>query len=160
MANRILRFKTSDDEIFEVKGDVMLISGTVNNILECCDETDATEIPFPDISGRTFKKVVEFCQHYSEFKPEEESRVGYRKTELTERERSFCDVDLGTLIDVINASNYLDINPLLTITTKFVASLVSGKTPDEIKSLFGVNRDFTPEEIEKVRRDNPWMVDK
>jgi S-phase kinase-associated protein 1 len=37
-----------------------------------------------------------------------------------------------------------------------VASLIKGKTPEEIRRTFGIVNDFTPEEEAQVRDENKW----
>jgi hypothetical protein len=51
---------------------------------------------------------------------------------------------------MILAANYLDIPSMLEVTCKAVASLIRGKTPDEIRAVFNIENDFTPEEVEEV----------
>ncbi|WMV16103.1 hypothetical protein MTR67_009488 [Solanum verrucosum] len=34
--------------------------------------------------------------------------------------------------------------------------LVKGKTPEEIRKEFDIKNDFTPEEEEKIRKENAW----
>lgn len=58
------------------------------------------------------------------------------------------------------AANFLDIQPLLDLTCKTVANMIKGKTPDQIRAEFGIPNDFTPEELEDVRRDNAWCDDR
>lgn len=51
----------------------------------------------------------------------------------------------------------MDIKPLLDLTCAKVASMIKGRTPDEIRKIFNISSDFTPEEEIKVRADNPWL---
>ena len=69
-------------------------------------------------------------------------------------------VDQGTLFELILAANYLDIKGLLDVTCKTVANMIKGKTPEEIRKTFNIKNDFSPEEEEKVRRENEWCEDK
>lgn len=54
------------------------------------------------------------------------------------------------------AANYLDIKPLLDLTCATVASMIKGKTPEEIRKTFNIVNDFTPEEEAQVREENKW----
>jgi len=65
-------------------------------------------------------------------------------------------VDQQTLFDLILSSHYLEIKPLLDLTCKTVANMIKGKTPQEIRKLFNIKNDFTPEEEEQVRKENAW----
>jgi len=58
------------------------------------------------------------------------------------------------------AANYLNIQSLLDLTTQTVAELIKGKTPEQIRTEFGIVNDFTPEEEEEIRRDNAWSEDR
>ena len=46
---------------------------------------------------------------------------------------------------------------MLEVCCKAVAEMIKGKTPQEIKKVFGVEGEFTQEEKEQVLRDNPWL---
>lgn len=37
--------------------------------------------------------------------------------------------------------------------------MIKGKTPDQIRLEFDIENDFSPEELEDVRRDNAWCSD-
>jgi len=54
------------------------------------------------------------------------------------------------------AANYLNIKDLLDLTCQAAADMIKGKTPDEIRKIFNIKNDFTPEEEEEIRRDNQW----
>jgi len=82
-----------------------------------------------------------------------------------ESELPFTDEELATvqkydqemLFAVLLAANYLDIKALLQACCKATAELIKGKTPAEIRELFGIENDFTPEQEEKIRKENEWM---
>lgn len=47
----------------------------------------------------------------------------------------------------------MNIKPFLHLTCAKVASLMKGKTPDQIRSTFNIRNDYTPVEEEEVRRE-------
>jgi S-phase kinase-associated protein 1 len=63
------------------------------------------------------------------------------------------------LFELILAANYLDIKALLDLTCTKVASMIKGKTPEEIRKQFNIVNDFTPEEEAQVREENKWCED-
>ena len=56
----------------------------------------------------------------------------------------------------VQAANYMDIKSLLDLTCAKVASMIKGKTPEDIRKTFNIVNDFTPEEEAKVREENKW----
>ena len=73
---------------------------------------------------------------------------------------NFVAVDQEILFELILAANYMDIKPLLDLTCATVASMIKGKTPEEIRKHFNIKNDFTPEEEEQVRKENEWWASK
>jgi S-phase kinase-associated protein 1 len=127
-------------------------------------------IPLPNVKSSILRKVIEFCEHYQTPGQEMPEIAKPLKSE----DLSQCDIppyyvefvnfgesteEQETLFNLILAANYLDIKPLLDLTCAKVASMIKGKTPQEIRSTFNIADDFTPEEEAKVRADNPWLED-
>jgi len=71
----------------------------------------------------------------------------------------FTTVEQEVLFELILAANYMDIKPLLDLTCATVASMIKGKQPEEIRKIFNIVNDFTPEEEAQVREDNKWCED-
>ena len=69
---------------------------------------------------------------------------------------NYVTVEQDILFELILAANYLDIKPLLDLTCATVASMIKGKTPEEIRKIFNIVNDFTPEEEAQVREENKW----
>jgi S-phase kinase-associated protein 1 len=57
------------------------------------------------------------------------------------------------------AANYLDIKGLLDLICKTVADMMKGKSVEEIRKMFNIKNDFTPEEEEEVRKENQWAFE-
>lgn len=70
---------------------------------------------------------------------------------MNKRYAEFVDIDLEMLFELIYAATYLDIKPLLDLTCAKVASMIKGKTSEQICKTFNVVNDFTPEEEAAVR---------
>lgn len=58
------------------------------------------------------------------------------------------------------ASNYLDIKPLLDVGCKTVANMIKGKSPEEIRKTFNITNDFTLRKRSRsaVRTSGPRTV--
>lgn len=152
--------QSNDGQGFQVEVRVAKMSITVKNAIE--DAGIEHAIPLPNVSGKILVKVVEYCKHHvddpvvvSEDKTNEK-----RTDDITDWDASFCDVDQATLFDLILAANYLDIHGLLDLACKTVANMIKGKTPEDLRKLFNIKNDFTPEEEEQVRRENSWCEER
>ena len=71
----------------------------------------------------------------------------------------FTNVEQETLFELVLAANYLDIKPLLDLTCATIASMIKGKSAEEIRKIFNIVNDFTPEEEAQIREDNKWCED-
>ncbi|CAE6469925.1 unnamed protein product [Rhizoctonia solani] len=119
-------------------------------------------VPLPDIDAETLKKVVEYCEHHQHDDTPQEPDPFYDnpRHEINEWDSQFIQVDQEMLFALILAANYLDIKPLLELGTKTVATLIKGKTLEEIRRLFNIVNNFTPEEEAQIRKENEWAEDR
>ncbi|KDP37222.1 hypothetical protein JCGZ_06278 [Jatropha curcas] len=154
-----ITLKTSDEVIFELEEQYALVSQTIKHMIEdgCADST----IPLPNVNSRTMAKVIEYIKKHHELAAEgkDKNYAGEESEELKSWDANFVKEirpDQDILFDVILASNFLDIQDLLDLLCKEVASMMSGKTVEEIRKIFHIKNDYTPEEEEEVRRENQW----
>jgi len=57
------------------------------------------------------------------------------------------------------ASNYLDVKPLLDLLTTHIAHLiVEARTPEGIRKRFNIKNDLTPEDLKKVYAAYDYFV--
>jgi S-phase kinase-associated protein 1 len=120
-------------------------------------------IPIPNVNEAVLRKVIEWCEHHRNDPPQaqdDESDARKKTTDIEEWDQKFMQVDQEMLFEIILASNYLDIKPLLDVGCKTVANMIKGKSPEEIRKTFNITNDFTPEEEEQIRRENEWAEDR
>ena len=68
----------------------------------------------------------------------------------------FVNIEQETLFELILAANYMDIKSLLDLTCAKVASMIKGKTPEQIRQTFNIRKDFTEEEEKQIIDENKW----
>ncbi|KAL1917151.1 uncharacterized protein VTP21DRAFT_4807 [Calcarisporiella thermophila] len=150
--------KSQEGTEFTIDRDIAEKSVLLRNMLEDIGESDAA-IPLPNVSAPILEKVIEYNTHHRHtIQQEDESRL--RSDDIDEWDSNFCNVDQGTLFELILAANYLDIKPLLDLCCKTVANMIKGKTAEEIRKTFNIVNDFTPEEEEQIRKENEWAEDR
>lgn len=57
------------------------------------------------------------------------------------------------LFKLLLAANYLNIKSLLQLTCAKVGTLMKGRTPDQIRTVFNIRNDYTQAEEEEVRKE-------
>lgn len=115
------------------------------------------------VNESVLKKVIEWCEHHKDDPPasaDDDSDSRKKTTDIEEWDQKFMQVDQEMLFEIILASNYLDIKPLLDVGCKTVANMIKGKSPEEIRKTFNITNDFTPEEEDQIRRENEWAEDR
>jgi S-phase kinase-associated protein 1 len=138
----------------------MLIKNMMDDLGEGVASTD---VPIPNVNESVLKKVIEWCEHHKADPPasaDDDSDSRKKTTDIEEWDQKFMQVDQEMLFEIILASNYLDIKPLLDVGCKTVANMIKGKSPEEIRKTFNITNDFTPEEEDQIRRENEWAEDR
>eukprot|EP00998_Keelungia_sp_KM082_P008855 NODE_5033_length_730_cov_82.026534_g5010_i0.p1 GENE.NODE_5033_length_730_cov_82.026534_g5010_i0~~NODE_5033_length_730_cov_82.026534_g5010_i0.p1 ORF type:complete len:188 (+),score=63.87 NODE_5033_length_730_cov_82.026534_g5010_i0:71-634(+) len=143
------------------------MAGLLKDMLDDADSDEQTIIPVPNVSGRTLRYVLDYMEYHQSNKAEpiEKPLKGKIEDVVSDWDKKFLFTDLvkggdekqhELLIDVIMAANFLNCKDLLDLTCACVASMIKGKTPEQIRALFNIENDFTPEEEEKIREENRW----
>lgn len=133
----------------------------VREMLADDDDDESPEIPLPNVTKAALARIVEFCTRH----------VDNPMTEITKPLRSrnmvtlvgawdaaFVDqMDQSELFSVIIAANYLDIPPLLDLGCAKVATMIKGKTAEEVRRSFNIAHDFCLEEVAQIRAEHERM---
>lgn len=151
---------------FKVTRETARMSGLLKDMLDDQEGTEAI-IPIPNVSGRTLKLVLEYMGYHCQNRAEP-----IEKPLKTKIDSLLCEWDYNflfhqllkdhdekqheVLIDVIMAANFLNVKDLLDLTCACVASMIRGKSAEQIRALFNIENDFSPEEEEKIREENRW----
>jgi len=155
-----LVLKAQDGQTFEVSRDIAMQSELVKTMWE--GDKEETEIPLPNVKPHILDKVIEYMR-YHHSNPSEEIEKPLKSANMrevvSEWDASFVEIEQEHLFELILAANYMDIKPLLDLTCAKVASMIKGKSPEEIRQKFNIKNDFTPEEEEAIRAENKWAED-
>ncbi|VDP56534.1 unnamed protein product [Heligmosomoides polygyrus] len=124
---KMYKLQTKDQEICEVPASVVSMLKLVTTMLE----------------------VITWCEAHKAGNGENSQR-------LQDFTNEFFKVEDPMIFELIMAANYLDIPGLLDDGCRKIASMMKGKTPEEIRNMFNIANDFTPEEEEAIRKENAW----
>nr|XP_043628805.1 SKP1-like protein 1B [Erigeron canadensis] len=152
--------KSSEGEIFEVEERVAMEFSIIKDMFG--EDCSGITLPLSNVPSNILSKVIHYCKKHVEFQSksnDDDVASGDDDDDLKSFDSEFVKVDKHTLLDLIQAANYLNIKSLLDLTCNTVSDLIKGKTPREILNFFNFNNELTPEEEEKIRRENAWAFD-
>lgn len=157
MADPNLVLISAENEKVTISKKVALMSELVKTMAE--GDKEESEIPLPNVKAPVLKKVTQYMKYHHDNPPKEIDKPlksASMNEVVSQWDADFVEVDQELLFELILAANYMDIKPLLDLTCAKVASLIKGKTPEQIRKTFNIQNDFTPEEEEAVRQENKW----
>ncbi|KAL7727824.1 hypothetical protein ACLKA6_019760 [Drosophila palustris] len=157
-----IKLQSSDEEIFDIDVEIVKCSGTIRPMLEGDDETAIW--PLLNVNSSILRMVLAWANYHKDdpqpTADEDNENKEKRTNEITLWDADFLKVDQSTLFELMMAANYLEIEGLLDLTITTVADMIRGKTTEEIRETFNMENDFTPEQLEQVRRENEWCEEK
>jgi len=124
-------------------------SAIINMMIEDTGDTNEV-VPLADKSCTLsiINRVVEYLKKHAEF---EASNADDEV--INQFDKEFQEQPDDIIFQTILAANFLDIKNLLELMCKKVADEIKKcKTPDDIRDRFNIRQDYTPEEVEEVKR--------
>ena len=107
---------------------------------EDLEEDLESPLMLPNIKSKeVWQKVYEYMEYMCKSDYPTAERTGHIK-EFTDYEKKYLESmgDHKMLKDVILTANFLDIRALVELGCKQIAEMLKGKTPDEVRSMFGL----------------------
>ncbi|XP_031637676.1 S-phase kinase-associated protein 1-like [Contarinia nasturtii] len=151
-----IKLKSSDGEIIDADIEVAKSSAIIKSMLDVCgDEDSETVIPLPNVSSNIIRLVLEWVAHHRD-EPIQITESGDKEKPIPEWDANFLKIDQDQLFELIMAANFLQIKELLYVSSKTVANMMKGKSPEEIRLIFGIESELSPEEEKKVQQENEW----
>merc|ERR1712113_670690 len=124
----------------DVNKEFAKMSKLVANILE--GDADATEIQVKQVDGATLRKIVDYLVHHEGKEPAEIAKP-IRSVKMEKIVEDPWDAEFITnlskraLFQLILGANYMDCKSLLHLGCAKVATMIKGKSPEEIKQILG-----------------------
>lgn len=155
---------SSDGERFPVEPKVAEKSVLIKNMIRDLNPDglqEDFEIPTPNVRANVMNKVLEWCTHHKDTAfSDDDDDDARRASPVDEWDKNFLKVDQEMLYEIITAANYLNIRPLLDSGCKVVAEMIRNKSPQELRKIFNIVNDFTPEEELALKKENEWAEDR
>jgi hypothetical protein len=139
--NKMMTLVSKDGTIFYIDIETVKQSITIKDMLDSLGDEDDAPIPIPNVEGSTMKKVLTFCDYVRNNAEATQNLENWNNDRtytvpLPQWFSDFITVEQSIVFEIILAANFLDIQLLLNLGCKYVASLIRNKTPEELRSLF------------------------
>lgn len=132
----IVFIETSDQKVFEVESRVAFVSPA---LCRGFDPTNPhTPIKLANISSHVLERILEYCRFHT--------ATGRSAKESRAFDKRFAKVDRATMCELASAAYYMELEPLIDLTCKAIASSIDWSSPEAIRDAFGLPDDLTEEE--------------
>lgn len=125
------------------------------------DKMQSLVIPETSMQAHLVHKVLDYAWYHRNvpYPVIEKPLVSHEVAEFSSPwDAEFVNgMNQGELFSIILLSNTFGYMQLLDLTTATIASMIKGKTAEQIRETFNIVNDFTPEEEAQVREENKWL---
>ncbi|URD82786.1 Skp1 family, tetramerization domain, partial [Musa troglodytarum] len=130
---RTIKLRSSDGEVFDVEEAVAMESQTMKHVIE--DDCADGGITLYNVTSDILVKVIEYCKKH-------------------------VDAAVGSFIKALGRRQ----GPRVlgwTARSNYPSNCrqYQGKKPQEIREIFNIENEFTPEDEERVREENSWAFE-
>lgn len=153
---------TSDSRTIDIKPEYIKISSLLSEMISMNREdlvSNDNIIPIP-YEYDIIKRIVSFCTRYNK-EPIKVYNLCVTSNDIRnyvpDWYANFVDIPIPTIFKLVDASNFLMIDPLLDLVCLKVACIMSNKTSEELKFIFDIEDDFTTEEKQSFIKAHEWV---
>ena len=132
----------SNNEKISLSKEAAMQSKLLETLINDLPEDDKPIFTFYNIKYEILKKIVDYINHYCNNKPKEINRVVAIydfESEMSEWDIEYTNIDINLIIDLIYASNLLEIKSLIELLTIKLDSIMMRKNPDLVNKLINKN---------------------
>jgi S-phase kinase-associated protein 1 len=178
-----VHLKSSDGTLFVTTLKCIKTSETISEMFENIggDVENIGVIPLQNVDSPTLELVIKWIEHHKDApQPSSEEIKDKTADTIDQWDENFLEIDLDQLYSLVSrchstyrgnftglfllsqitAANYLNIPQLLWLTTRKIAMMIKNKSPQDIRTLFNIENDWTPQELENVQKENQWCEEK
>ncbi|KAK9831611.1 hypothetical protein WJX74_002556 [Apatococcus lobatus] len=147
--------QTTDGEVKEVEGEMTALLFRNESMRSDYNKGKGREQSKPvqlpkQVTPDTLKLLLEYCQFHR--------AAGRSDKERKLFDEKFIKLDTNRLCELTSAADSLELKQLVELTSKALAKMIEGKSPEEIRETFHLPDDLTEEEkLEPVKN---WQDDR
>ncbi|KAK1417306.1 hypothetical protein QVD17_26432 [Tagetes erecta] len=113
-------------------------------------------VPIPNVDPQIEAAVNEFIKKHDSTEEEDV------RTEAMNELRSFIEreeIETSTLLVLVKYASEINNAGLLDVFCQRVADVIKDKSVEEVREIFNIENDFTPEEEQAIRDEHPWAFE-
>ncbi|CAL5071672.1 unnamed protein product [Urochloa decumbens] len=171
-AEKVITVVSSEGKPFKVAEEAARLSSVLADMID--NGCAGGSIPLTNVTARALATVIKYCDKHAAAAAKSDSDHGGAEgsssgstvntaacdTTLAEWDRKLVDkLTMDALFDLLLAANFLDIKGLLGVASQKVADTIQSKSPAQVRTIFGIANDFTPEEEAEIRKESPWAYE-
>jgi len=163
----VVKLVSKEGDVHEVPLAVAKMSTLIATTIDDDDDDDDDddedidrEIPLPNVKDSVLTKVIEYCTHHTTVEAMTQIQTPLKSSHIEDLVQTwyadFVRIDQTLLFELVTAANFMDIKPLLDLTCLAVSVSIKGKSASELRTIFNISNEFTPEEEAQVREESQW----
>lgn len=153
---QMIRLVSADEKDFIVPLSVAKQFGVLKNMLEISTETEHFDCP--NVKAKELAVLLEYASMHASMLSADDLKAFddkfVNKLVLSDKETQF-----EALFPIIMATNFLGNEQLLNLMCRKFADLLKNKSTEEMRKIFDVDNDFTPEEEVEIDKEMHAIFD-
>ncbi len=155
-----ITMKTNDGKKITIEKKYLGMSGYLQGMLNLDAYADEIEV---NTSYKVMKKIQTFIEYHFvnkfEIKQCHLLTTSDLKGMMSAWDIKYLDIPKKDLIELVNVSHYMMIEPLVQAGCAKIAYLLKGKTEKQIRRMFNIKREFSRKDFDEVHCDYLWALD-
>ena len=133
---------------------------TLANFIE--DDIDVDTIPIPNVSSDLLTQIISYfdlrLQRVRTIADSEDTLDASQKEILRCYSQTlFQNNPTEDLMRLLEAANYLHCDVLIDVVCDEIVSRIKGKSTEEMRTILGIENDFTEEEEAQILEETSWV---
>lgn len=153
---------SSEGTKFQVSSRLSQLSGFIDRVLQ--DYNASEEILLKSVNAQALQRIIDYSTHHN-FSPPSRLKKPVVSNQIRENFTDEWDAQFiesipeNEIIELIMASNYLDMKSLLDSCLVKIACNFRDKSVDEVQKEYDIQEIFTSEVEEKLKQEYSWAME-
>lgn len=138
----MIKLKTSDRKKYIVNRTILKSFKMVDDMIECMglNAVNSGSIPLKQVSSTVLEIILKWVEHYQNYQ-RNNTDSSETTDALTDFDCKFIAENDDYLFEIINAANFLGVEPLFEILCKHMASELSNKVASQLRKEYGIGEE-------------------